>query len=456
MLGFAGLIVSFMQTLLIPIQGELPQLLGASRNDTAWAITITLFVGAISMPISGRLGDMFGKRRVAMWLLCLLVAGSVVAALSDSILPLIIARGLQGIGLGVVPLGTSMMRDVIPPHRLGSSVAVMSATLGVGGAIGLPVSGFVAERFDWHVLFWVSAVIGAVSLLLIGLIVPASTVRTPGRFDFAGAIGLTAGLAGVMLAISRGEEWGWTSPSTLALGAGGVVVLLLWGYLELRIQRPLVDLRVNIRSTVLLTNLASIAMGFALYASNVAYAQLLVQPDEAGGIGLSLLHAGLILMPAGLMTLLMAPLVGRLHRRIGAKPLLIGGAIVLSAAYATAALLELEWWHVLIINAVNGVGIGLGYAAMPILVIQAVPVTETGSANGLNTLMRALGTAVAAAMVGSVLAHSAVAFDGVSYPTEDGFRLSFILGMIAAALAALIAAFIPRRTRSPGGDSAFA
>lgn len=449
-LAFAGMGASFMQTILIPIQAELPVLLGAAREDTAWVITVTLLVSAICTPISGKLGDMYGKRRVALVLLGLLVAGSVIAALSPTVVPLIIGRALQGTGMGVIPLGISILRDTLDPKRLGSAIALVSATLGVGGALGLPLSAFVTEHFDWHMLFWVAAAISAVSFILFATIVPASTLRTGGRLDFIGAAGLAIGLVGVLLAVSKGNEWGWDAPITLISLVGGVLVLLLWGWFELRVNNPLVDLRVSARPPVLLTNLASVAMGFALFSSSIVFPQLLELPVETDGLGLTLLQASFILMPSGLAMLAMSPVAGRLERRIGAKPLLVAGASIIALSYVGAVLVDLQVWHVLVFNILIGIGIGLGYATMPTLIMQAVPSSETGAANGLNTLMRALGTSVAAAVIAVVLSDSAVPFGETMVPTGSGFQLAFVLGLIAAVVCAIIAACIPRSRPHPG------
>lgn len=444
-LAFAGMGGSFMQTILLPIQSELPELLNASRADTAWVITITLLVGAIFTPIAGKLGDMFGKRRIALVLLFLLVIGSVIAALSTSVGPMIVGRGLQGMGTGVIPLGIAILRDVLPPKRLGSAIALVSATLGVGGALGLPISAFVTENYDWHILFWVAAGIGTLSFALFLMVIPSSTLRTGGRFDFVGAIGLALGLGGVLLAVSKGNEWGWASVQTLALLIGGIAVLLLWGWYELRRDAPLVDIRVSARGPVLMTNLASIAMGFALFASSIVFPQLLQLPTETGsGLGLTLLQASFVLMPSGLAMLAMSPVAGRLERRFGPKPLLVAGAAIIAVTYLVAVLVDLEVWHVLVINTVIGVGIGLGYAAMPTLIMRAVPANETGSANGLNTLMRSLGTSVAAAVIAAVLAQSSIDVGGTSVPSSDGFQLSLLLGLLAAIVCATLAAFIPK------------
>lgn len=443
-LAFAGLGASFMQTILIPIQGELPELLNTTSDNTAWVITATLVAAAVCTPVAGRLGDMFGKRQVAMVLLLLQAAGAVLAALSDDVVTMIIARALQGMVAGVIPLGIAILREVLPPRKLGTGIALVSATLGVGGALGLPLSAIVAEKFDWHTLFWVAAAIAVIAFLGYAILVPSSTERSPGRIDVLGIVGLAIGLVGVLIAISRGGEWGWTDGRTLTLLLGGAAVLLIWGVIELRVSEPLVDLRVSVRGPVLLTNLASVAMGFALFASNVVLPQLLALPRVTGiGLGLTLPVAALILAPSGLAMMAMSPVAGRIARRWGPKPLLIIGAVVLAVAYGIALLFHAEAWQILVVNVVLGVGVGLGYAAMPALIMQAVPVHETGAANGLNALMRSLGTTIAAAVTGAILAQSITTTHGVTGPSEAGFLLTLTLGLGAAILCVIIAAFIP-------------
>ena len=171
-LAFAGIVVSLMHSLVIPLLPRLPEFLHASAADTTWAITTTLLAGAVATPTVGRLGDMYGKRRMLLISLALLVAGSVIGAFSFSLAPLIIGRTLQGLAAGVIPLGISIMRDELPPARIGGATATMSASLGVGGALGLPVAAVIAETLDWHTLFWVAAGLGMVSFFLIAWLVP--------------------------------------------------------------------------------------------------------------------------------------------------------------------------------------------------------------------------------------------------------------------------------------------
>ena len=277
-LSFCGIVVSLMQTLVVPLVPDLPRLFHDSAANTSWVITVTLLAAAVSNPVSGRLGDMYGKRRVLLVTLAMLVAGSVIVALSDALLPVIAGRALQGCAIGVIPLGISIMRDELPPERLGSAMALMSATLGIGGAIGMPLGAYIIEHADWHAMFWMSAGIGVLDILLVLLFVRESSLRSPGRFDLAGAAGLATGLVCVLLAISKGGVWGWGSGPTLGTAAAGVAILLLWGGYELRRAEPLVDLRISSRRPVLLTNLASILVGFSIMVMMLVLPQVLQSP----------------------------------------------------------------------------------------------------------------------------------------------------------------------------------
>ncbi|MGW1212833.1 MFS transporter [Streptomyces sp. NPDC002499] len=445
-LALAGIVVSLMQTLVIPIVPELPTLLHASASNTAWAVTATLLAAAVATPVVGRLGDMIGKRRMLLVSIVLLVAGSVVCALADSLVPMIIGRALQGLSAAVVPLGISIMRDALPADRLAGSTALMSASLGVGGALGLPTAAFIADKWDWHLLFWASAVLGAVAFAMVLLIVPESKVRTGGRFDLVGSLGLSAGLLSLLLAVSKGGDWGWTSGTTLGLGAAAVLILLAWGWWELRSAQPLVDLRTTAKPQVLFTNLASVALGFSMFAMSLVLPQLLQLPEQTGyGLGKSMLTVGLVLAPQGLVMMAMSAVSARVTKAKGPKITLMIGALIVASGYALNIVLMSEVWHLVLVSCVIGAGVGFTYGAMPALIMGAVDPSQTGAANSLNTLMRSLGTSFASALAGVILAQMTTDFGGHALPSESGFKVVMAIGAGAALLAFLVASFIPRR-----------
>ncbi|MFJ8110920.1 MFS transporter [Streptomyces sp. NPDC096132] len=451
-LAFGGIVVSLMQTLVIPIVPELPKLLDASASDAAWAVTATLLAAAVATPVMGRLGDMYGKRRMLLVSLVTLVAGSVTAALSDTLAPMIVGRALQGLASGVIPLGISIMRDELPAERLGSATALMSASLGVGGALGLPAAALIADHFDWHVLFWTSAALGVVATVLVPAAVPESAVRGGGRFDLVGALGMAAGLVCLLLGISKGADWGWSSATTLALFAAAIVVLVLWGLFELRVREPLVDLRTTARGQVLVTNLASTAFGFSMFAMSLVLPQLLQLPEATGyGLGRSLLDAGLVMAPTGLVMMATAPLSALVSRTRGPKTTLMLGAVIVAAGYGLGIVLMDAVWQLVLVSCVIGAGIGFAYGAMPALIMGAVAPSETAAANSLNTVMRSIGTSTASALAGVILAQMTTTFGGVALPSENGFKVVMAVGSGAAVLALLVAAFIPRQ--KTGGDA---
>ncbi|MEU2253034.1 MFS transporter [Nocardia xishanensis] len=443
-LGMVGVVVSLMQTLVIPIIPALPTLLGTSASNASWVITSTLLAGAVFTPISGRLGDMFGKRRVLFANLLSLIAGSVVCASFSSLLPEIVGRSLQGAAVGAIPLGISIMRDELPAERVGSAMAIMSATLGVGGAIGLPVAAAIAQNADWHVLFWSSAALGVVCAALVFVFVPESPVRTPARFDFGGAVGLSIALLALLVAITKGADWGWSSASILSLFGVSLVVFLGWGFFELRQRAPLVDLRVSARPRVLFTNMASIAVGFSLYGMSLTFPQLLMAPEQTGyGFGLSMVSAGLALAPTGLVMMALSPVSARLSAARGPKLTLMLGSAVIAAGYLCAVLLMNSVWEIMLAAVIVAGGVGLAYAAMPALIMGAVPITETAAANGLNSLMRSIGTSTSSAVMSVVLAHMTISLGAHLLPSRDGFHTTFFIAMAAAIVAIALTACIP-------------
>ncbi|MGW4277707.1 MFS transporter [Streptomyces seoulensis] len=448
-LAFAGIVVAVMQTLLVPVIKDLPQLLDTSSSNATWVLTSTLLSGAVATPIMGRLGDLYGKRRMLIASLTVMVAGALVSAFTSALLPMIVGRSLQGFAMGAIPLGIGLMRDMLPREKLGSSMALMSSSIGVGGGLALPAAALVAQHTDWHALFYGAAGLGVLSIVLTLLTVPESPMRAEGSFDLLGALGLSAGLVLFLLPITKGSDWGWSSATTLGLFAAAAAVLLLWGLLELRVAAPLVDLRTTARREVLLTNLASIMVGVAFYVVSLVLPQLLQLPTATGyGLGRSMVVAGLCVAPLGLTMMFTAPVYARLSARYGPKVTLITGLLIIAIGYGGGLGLMDAAWQTVITSLMLGAGIGLAYSSLPALIVGAVPASETGAANGLNTLMRSIGTSVSSAVIGMVLANTADHVNGVAVPTMHGFRVSFLIATAAVAVGLVLALCLPKANRS--------
>ncbi|UFR04752.1 MFS transporter [Streptomyces sp. Go40/10] len=449
-LAFAGIVVAVMQTLLVPVIKDLPQLLDTAPSNATWVLTSTLLSGAVATPIMGRLGDLYGKRRMLVLSLAVMVVGALVSAVTSQLLLMIAGRTLQGFAMGAIPLGIGLMRDMLPREKLGSAMALMSSSIGVGGGLALPAAALVAQHADWHALFYGAAGLGALAIVLTLVAVPESPMRAEGSFDLLGALGLSTGLVLLLLPITKGSDWGWSSGTTLGLFAGSLAVLLLWGVYELRVPAPLVDLRTTARREVLLTNLASIMVGVSFYVVSLVLPQLLQLPTATGyGLGQSMVVAGLCVAPLGLTMMFTAPVYARLSARYGPKVTLITGLLVIAIGYGGGLGLMDAAWQTVVTSVVLGAGIGLAYSSLPALIVGAVPASETGAANGLNTLMRSIGTSVSSAVIGMVLANTANDMGGVEIPTMHGFRVSFLIATAAVAVGLLLAIFLPKAAR-PG------
>jgi MFS family permease len=445
-LAFAGIVVAVMQTLLVPVIKDLPELLSTEPSNATWVLTSTLLAGAVATPIMGRLGDLYGKRRLLLTSLSVMVVGALISALSSTLLPMIVGRSLQGFAMGAIPLGIGLMRDMLPREKLGSAMALMSSSIGVGGGLALPAAALVAQHADWHALFYGAAGLGVLSIVLTLLVVPESPMRAEGTFDVLGAIGLSIGLVLFLLPITKGSDWGWTAPTTLGLFGASLAVLLLWGVMELRLKAPLVDLRTTARPAVLFTNLASIMVGVSFYVVSLVLPQLLQLPKSTGyGLGQSMVSAGLLVAPLGLTMMITAPVYARLSAKYGPKITLIIGMVIIGIGYGAGLGLMNAAWQSLVIAVILGAGIGLAYSSLPALIIGAVPASETGAANGLNTLMRSIGTSVSSAVIGMVLANTANHVGGVAIPTMHGFRVSFLIATGAVAVGLVMALFLPGR-----------
>lgn len=446
-LALCGTLVSLQQTLVLPLLPEFPGILGTTSENASWLVTITLLTGAVGTPIVSRLADMFGKRLMLIVCLGSVIGGSAVAAMSTSLALVVTGRGLAGIGTALVPVGISIMRDHLPADKVGSGVALMSATLGIGGAVGMPLAGVISSNFDWHALFLVSGGFAVVMLIAVLLVVPESTVRAGGRFDYLGAALLSLALTCFLLAVSKAGAWGWADRKTLVLLVVAALAVAAWVPIELRSGQPLVDIRTSLRRTVLLTNVASVLVGFAMFANFLSSTQQVQMPVESGyGFGLSVVETGLILLPNGILMVLLSPVAATLIRRFGPRAMLIAGAIVMAAGFVMRSFLHATLLEVVVATGVSSVGMVLAFAAMPTLIMRSVPITETASANGLNTLLRAIGTSSASAVLAAIFSGLTMEVGGAPIPTFGAYQIVFWLSTGAALTGAGVAAFIVRPT----------
>lgn len=446
-LSLSGMAVSLQFTLPIPILPSMPHILGITSNDASWIVTATLLTSTIATPIISRMADMYGKRRMLLISLAMMALGSVIVATSSTFAIVLLGRGVQGIAAAVVPIGISLLKDKLPAERSNSAVALMSATLGIGSAMGMPLSGLISEGFGWRAVFWCTAVTGAVLVVLMLVIVSESPLRTGGRFDIAGAILLAIVLTATLLVISKVGQW--PPVALLALAVITLVGLAGWIPLQLRHKQPMVDLRTAITRPVLLTNIASFFTGIAMFSNMLLTTQQVQAPLASGHkFELTVITTGLVMLPSGIAMVVLAPLSGWLLDRFGGRPVLILGNLILAAGFVIRIFFDSTIPSIIVGSAIIGIGTSFAYASMPTLIMAAVPNTATSAANGVNSLVRSLGTAFCSAIVGFLVGVMAAPAGGGDFLSMEGLHLCFAIAAGSAAIAALIAVFVPRGIRS--------
>ncbi|MBQ7803086.1 MFS transporter [Rhodococcus sp. (in: high G+C Gram-positive bacteria)] len=458
----AGIAMSLTQTLIMPLIPSLPRILNTSASNASWAVTATMAVGAVVTPIVGRLGDMYGKRRLLLLCIAAVGVGSLICAVAPGLTVFLIGRALQGLGVAFVSVGISVMREFVPAAKLGTAVGMMSSSLAVGGALGLPFSAFVAEVYSWRLLFFL-AVGGSVACYVgIYSLIPPSEIRTGGRFDLVGALGLSALLLALLLPLSKGPNWGWTSPITVSLGGSAILIFAGLVYYERRRSNPLLDLRIATRRDVMLANIVGVMAAFAFYGMELVPIQMLMAPSTAPhGLGVSMMAAGLLMAPAGVAAFVSSNIGARMVTAFGARStLLTAGVLLIIAVGAMLIALVIAWQFPIAflvgVTCVIGTSVGMSYATLPTLIMEATPIEQTGEANGLNALMRIIGLAAAAAVVGMILANNVTdtADTSLVVPSSSGYIWATTTTLVASMVATAAAMFLRRKQRTAVADIA--
>ncbi|RHW23677.1 MFS transporter [Nocardioides immobilis] len=446
-LASTGIVVSLQSSIVIPLLPELPQLLKTDSSSASWLVTATLLSGAVATPILSRLADMFGKKRMILVALGAMVIGSAVGAVGEDLGLLILARALEGVGMAAIPVGIAMMRDELPKEKVPLGIALMSATMAIGAGVGLPVCGLIVEHLDWHSIFWLTGAASLLTFAVVARVLEESPIRTGGVFDIKGAALLSAALSAALIALSKGSHWGWLSGRTLGLVVFACIMFAVWVPLELRVRNPVVDVRTAACRPVLLVNAIAFFSGFAMYINMLVSTQLLQLPEDSGfGFGLSVQEAGLMMAPNALAFGLLAPVSAWMMRRWNPRITLTVGTGLMSVVYAVRMVASEEIWLVVLGSILVAGSTSIAYAAMPALIMRLVPATESAAANGLNTLMRSIGTSASSATAAAAASLGVTHAVG-NYPTFGSLIALFGLSALLAGAACLLSIPLYRLVR---------
>ncbi|MBY6679306.1 MFS transporter [Rhodococcus sp. BP-332] len=447
-LAFSEALVAVSATAAIPLIPKMSESFGASGAATAWIAIISPLMGGVTTPVMGRLGDTFGYRKVLVAAFGLLCVGTLLCAVSTSLPMFLCGRALQGFVIGTLPAVVGILRNHLEPKAVRSALGIVVAGQGVGVGVGFILGGLLQD-YDWSVTFWV--MLGLATLAVIALLTTlpgASGEHTGGRLDLVGAAMFSCFCVGMLLPLSMGSTWGWSSPVTLGLFVIAAVALPVWAVWELRHPEPTVDVRLFSNPFFVLPNIAGFMIGAtcgALFLLFVGYASL---PREVAGFGFSasILQSGSFLVPDAVCVLIGGLLVGRIAARRGPRFVLLVGSVLTSVAYLFLTLAHTEKWQMYLASAVVGFGIAGANTGMYLQVARTVSPDRAGMAQGVNSLVYGLGSATGSAAIAAILAAHTNAFPfsddrgyGVSY------ALCFVFGIIAVG-STLLDGFLAKRS----------
>jgi MFS family permease len=429
-----GMVVSVISSLGAPLIPTIAHDLHASLSATQWSLTATLLVGAVASPLVGRLGDGPHRRRTLLVCLALVTLGGVIAALAHTLGVLVAGRALQGLGLALMPLTMASARDHLESRRAGEVIALLSVIAAVGVGLGYPITGLIAEHLDASAAFWFGAIASGAAFLVALVVVPApAQVERHGALDLPGAALIGSGVLALLLAVEKGPEWGWGSASTLGLLAASVVLLAVWGVWELRVERPLVELRLVRHPAVLTANATGLILGVAMYLGISLITQVVQLPT---GMGRTVFAAGLTLLPLSALSTVSTRLMPIVRDRFGQRWTVPIGATTIAIAMAFFAATGHALWQAFVTMGIVGLGLGFTFAALPGLIVSSVPLEETSSAMSFYQVTRYVGFSIGSGLAVTLLR----AFDGgAALPPTSAYAKTFLIGACLCLVAAVVA-----------------
>jgi len=312
---------------------------------------------------------------------------------------------------------------------------MLSAILGAGAGVGIVLSGVIIQHLSYHWLFWLPLIPTLIAAVATWRYVPESPVRVPGRINWLAALLMTVGISAILLAISQTAVWGWGSPKTIGLLLAGVAVTVSWIAVEVHSDHPLVDMTMMRVRGVWTANLAAFLLGAGLYASFIVFPQFAQLPKSTGfGFGASVVVSGLYLLPATIGMTVLGLYAGVISARYGSRAALLVGTVFSGLSFVLLAVAHRHPFELLIAAALLGIGIGLAFAALGNLIVNAVPSNQTGVASGMNTVMRTLGGALGGQLSATFIAGHTLHGE----PTVTGFTETFVMasGFLAVCLIA--------------------
>lgn len=438
-----GLLTIFVETMLVPALPTIAEDLTVQSSDLAWVLTTYTLAGAVSIPIIGKMGEMWGRKRVLLTIMAIYMVGLIGSAVSWDLLSLIISRTLQGIGMGAIPLLMGMAKDNLPLHMVPMGIGLISAMIGVGAALGFVIGGLLISIIGWKDAFWVVLPIVVLMVAIVYRSVPDTQVKRRTKMDLMGAVLLGVGLLTLLLAVSRGSIWGWASIITIGLIACSIAFFIAFFIREKNHDEPIIRLDLLKNHNISVAYISMFFIGMVMFMLYQTLPFFLGLPPEDGGFSItSDVIIGLFILPCAAMQLIFSPIGGKYGQRIGHGKILVRGLAIAAVGLFSLSMLRGSEVGVLLGMAVFGIGIGLAMVGNTNMISCACSKENFGSATAVNQMILMMGMSVGPVIASLIIGGFADASTGYA----------FCWG--AAALLALLAvAFVLLNRASLGTES---
>jgi MFS family permease len=397
-----SLLINYVETMVIPGIPNIQKDLATTQTVASWITSAFLIVGAAVSPLFGKLGDIYGKKKIVLVVLLFYIAGVGLAGFSSTIYMLIAARAIQGVGFAIVPLGLAIITDIFPEEQVATAQGIISGTFAIGAAAGLVIGSYVVQDLSWQWAFHTAFILSIVLFLLVVVMLKKDTSGVKSKVDFTGATILMAGIILVLVYLTEAPNLGWLSYENIAFLLPGLILTTYFFVFEYRRIAPLIQLSLLKIRNVLVANLVGIMSGLSLFLLFFAVIYYANYPTPYG-LNLTIIETGLTLAPATLVMLVVGPVMGRLTTRIGPKPIL-----ALGASISIVGLLLFTFHRATTMELTADVAVALvGVVSLiiPIVNMIAVCVPEENTAVGLgmNTMLRNLGGAIGPVLATTIM-----------------------------------------------------
>jgi MFS family permease len=415
-MAILGLLTIFVETMLVPALPNIAEGLNVQSSDLAWVLTTYTLAGAISIPIIGKMGEMWGRKRILLTIMAIYIVGLVGAAVSWDLLSLVLFRTFQGVGMGAVPLLMGMAKDILPLHLVPVGIGLISAMVGVGAALGFVIGGLLISIMGWKESFWVVLPIVVLVVSIVYRSVPDVQIKRRTKMDLAGAILLGAGLLTLLLALSRSSIWGWDSVQTLGLIAGSIVFFIMFVIKERNHKEPIIGLDLLKNRNISVAYISMFFIGMAMFMMYQTLPYFLQMPPEAGGFGItSDVIVGLFILPYAVMQLIFSPIGGKYGQRIGHGKILVVGLVIAAIGLFSLTILHGSEVGVLLSMAIFGIGIGLAMVGNTNMISCACSKENFGSATAVLTMVLMIGMSTGPVIASLIMGGFADASTGYTY-----------------------------------------